>query len=1008
MQEIQLAGLPNNTQAMKTVITLFFLSLAGTLFSQVPPGATMLNAETGTTYQRINKCTVSEVSVSGQPFTTALRVSVQSDLNNPWDAQVKFPAVAGVREKDVVLVAFYARTIFSPEETGEGQLNAVIEENVSYAKQLYYNISIGQEWKEYYAPVEIQDSIDASAVSYLFHLGYSDQVIEVADVRFLNYQTSLSLEDLPYTEFTYIGQDPDASWRAPARDRIEQFRKGQVELRIFDEQGQALENASVKVEMKQHLFGFGTAIAAHEFNSNPTYRSTVYDMFNEVVFENDLKWPQFNPDASNDHLTRAMDTLEAHLIPVRGHNVIWPSYRFCPEGLEDLKNNPVALRNAIDTRIDQVSSFTRGRLNDWDVMNEPYSEHDLQDVLGDEVMADWFKRVRRNDRNVKLYINDYSILSAGGKNSDHQDYYYEVIQYIDSLGGNIDGIGMQGHFGSDMTSINRVYEILERFAALGKEIKITEHDIDLTQRGVQAEYTRDFMTIVFSHPAVKSLLTWGFWEGRHWKPESAFFEEDWTLRPHGEVWKDMIYTQWWTPEINALSGSQGDLGFDGFLGTYTYTVSYEGKERTGTFVVDQSFQSGEINSIKIFLDEALPEEASITPSQPGFLCKGEEVLLQAPAGEGLEYTWYLNDSPLTQNSSSITTGTGGQYAVKLSKGNVELLSESYVLEVREVPGLELSTSGSLSLCEGDTLTLSTVADSSLAYDWYFGSTRVSGESNILSVNREGSYSLVLTSGACSADTTVEVSMDPRPEVNIEAVGELFFCEGEDVLLRTDPVPGLRYNWSLDGELVLENNFRIRANESGKYHVSTVIGACEGSSDTLEVKVFPLPVAEISMDGEPVFCEGETITLNAHPGDGLAFAWMKGGSLLESTGVSLEVSEEGSYTLVASNEGCSASSDPVLVTILSATDPLCATGLEAYKLGSTAYPNPFRGSFHLQLAAPSKPGMRMELFDARGRLVLEKELEPGTLLEEISVRDPGLYLLKVREKNRSSSIRLTGL
>ena len=163
-----------------------------------------------------------------------------------------------------------------------------------------------------------------------------------------------------------------------------------------------------------------------------------------------------------------------------------------------------------------------------------------------------------------------------------------------------------------------------------------------------------------------------------------------------------------------------------------------------------------------------------------------------------------------------------------------------------------------------------------------------------------------------------------------------------------------------------------------------------------------------MDGEPVFCEGETITLQANPGEGLAFAWLKGGDLLESTGSNLEVGEEGSYTLVSSNEGCSASSEPVLVTVLSATDPLCATGMGEYRLSGTAYPNPFKGSFHLQLGAPSKPGMRMELFDARGRLVLEKEVEPGTLLEKISVRGPGLYMLRISEQNRSSSIRLTGL
>ena len=59
--------------------------------------------------------------------------------------------------------------------------------------------------------------------------------------------------------------------------------------------------------MVRHEFGFGTAIAANEFNTNDSYRNTLFEMFNEVVFENDLKWPQFNAEASNDHLIQAMD-----------------------------------------------------------------------------------------------------------------------------------------------------------------------------------------------------------------------------------------------------------------------------------------------------------------------------------------------------------------------------------------------------------------------------------------------------------------------------------------------------------------------------------------------------------------------------------------------------------------------------------------------------------------------------------------------------------------------------
>ena len=187
-----------------------------------------------------------------------------------------------------------------------------------------------------------------------------------------------------------------------------------------------------------------TAVVADRIIDNKVYRDHLFEMFNEAVFENDLKWPRFIQAGTHSKILRALDTLDAHHMRVRGHCIIWPSYNHMPDFVEDLGNVPEAVRQAVDEHIDEVTRFTEGRLVDWDVMNEPYSEHDLQDMLGDQVMADWYKRARLNDRGVKLFINEYAIISAGAKNKPKQDYLYDLIRYIDSLGGGIDGIGMQG------------------------------------------------------------------------------------------------------------------------------------------------------------------------------------------------------------------------------------------------------------------------------------------------------------------------------------------------------------------------------------------------------------------------------------------------------------------------------------------------------------------------------------------------------------------------------------
>lgn len=91
-----------------------------------------------------------------------------------------------------------------------------------------------------------------------------------------------------------------------------------------------------------------------------------------------------------------------------------------------------------------------------------------------------------------------------------------------------------------------LYSIPDRNAQTGKVKKITEYDINTTQCGVQADYVHDLLPIVFNHPSVKSFLVWGFWAGRHWRPDAAFYTTGWTLLPYIAVWKDLIYNQWWT------------------------------------------------------------------------------------------------------------------------------------------------------------------------------------------------------------------------------------------------------------------------------------------------------------------------------------------------------------------------------------------------------------------------------------------------------------------------------
>ncbi len=121
------------------------------------------------------------------------------------------------------------------------------------------------------------------------------------------------------------------------------------------------------------------------------------------------------------------------------------------------------------------------------------------------------------------------------------------------LGAPIEGIGIQGHFQEDLTPIPRLLTILDRFAVFGLPIQITEPDFTTWDEPLQADYTRDFLTAMFSHPSVTDFLVRGFWEKAHWIPGAAYYRADRSPRPAGEVRRDLVFRQWWTKDLTIRS-----------------------------------------------------------------------------------------------------------------------------------------------------------------------------------------------------------------------------------------------------------------------------------------------------------------------------------------------------------------------------------------------------------------------------------------------------------------------
>jgi hypothetical protein len=210
---------------------------------------------------------------------------------------------------------------------------------------------------------------------------------------------------------------------------------------------------------------------------------------------------------------------------------------------------------------------TRKRMLNWDVLNEPYSNHDFMDLLGQNAMADWFRQAKALAPDSDLFINDYGILNNGSiPDTEHMRHYETSIRGLLEQGAPLEGIGMQAHMNLP-TPPERLLSVLDRYGKFGLPIWITEYDHTSRDEDEQGAYMRDFLTAIFSHPRVEGFLMWGFWDGKHWKSNAPLFRRDWSLKPSGNAYRQLVSHDWWTREKGTTNG-QGELEARVFKGNY--------------------------------------------------------------------------------------------------------------------------------------------------------------------------------------------------------------------------------------------------------------------------------------------------------------------------------------------------------------------------------------------------------------------------------------------------------
>ncbi|MCB0565694.1 MAG: endo-1,4-beta-xylanase [Phaeodactylibacter sp.] len=534
----------------------------------------------------------SNQAATGQVFSQKVRIVVNSSGNNQWDAGYGIQNLQTATAGSACLLAIWLRS-----EGGSGRVSLFIQNSSTYENEAYLTFSPSSQWTQFLVPFDANQTYAPGGLTFGLHLAWMPQTVEIGGLAVLNYGTSITVDELPNqtNNSQYGGWEPDAPWRAQAAQRIEQIRKANLTVRVEDADGGAIPGASVTVEMLKHDYAFGSAVVSRLFagnnSQNNIYESKLLDLdgqghgFNWVVFENALKWPGWEQNwiTSKPETANAVQWLRNHDITIRGHNLVWPGWSNLPADIQANQNDPDYIKGRINSHIEEIITYPgiAGNIAEWDVLNETTTNRDLEYALqgqpgyptGREIYAEIFEKLAEVDPDTKTYINDYVTISQGNTGGGAYDLKKQFAQELIDAGVHLDGIGFQGHIGGFPNSIYDVYNILEDFyTSFGTTAKITEYDTnEAIDDELAATYLRDFLTIVFSHESTDGFLMWGFWDGAHWHGNAPMFYQNWTLKPAGEAFIDLVFNEWWTEE-SGQTDANGEFRMRGFKGAYKITI----------------------------------------------------------------------------------------------------------------------------------------------------------------------------------------------------------------------------------------------------------------------------------------------------------------------------------------------------------------------------------------------------------------------------------------------------
>ncbi len=335
-------------------------------------------------------------------------------------------------------------------------------------------------------------------------------------------------------------------------------------------------------------------------------------------------------------------------------------------------------------------------------------------------------------------------------------------------------------------------------------------------------------------------------------------------------------------------------------------------------------------------------------------------------------------------TTAINVTNSGIYDVVVTDNAGCTERDTISVTVHSLPSAVVTPSGSITLCQGDSIILDAGVQPGVVYVWKKDGTQT-GTGTTYAASASGQYHVVATDGNSCSDSSgiIAVEVLPVPVIDITPL-DAGFCKGGNILLEamSPDTAGLTWQW-LDAAGIIRgaNASFYQVDIPGSYQLivnraNTTGIACADSSAVAVIVEWPLPEPEIYWNGVVL----RTDSMYA------SYQWYCNSQLLPfaTSSAYTPVQQGGFNVVVTDTNGCTNASDPVYV------QPGRAGYLQ-HNIAVIIYPNPAASMLIIESPVPA----HVTISSMDGKTVLQTAAgEPGRIVVDVSALATGVYQIRV--------------